>query len=388
MAEAVTNRSNLFYKKETVFNETPATPTLIELPFTGENLKHNKQTDTSAEIRDDRNVEDLAEIGVDTNGNINVEMQMKCYDALFESAFASAFVTGTKAIAATANLVAATSTITLSSGSFTAAEQAARVVKITGFTNPLNNGIKTVLSCTTTVMTFLAGSFVADQTGASPSIKYNYIRNGSTLVSLLLEKKFTDIAQFISFRGQVVNGFNLELTAKQKITGSFAFMGVKGVPASATVGNGAPTAKTDEPILRAGPNVGAILTDGVALTTGIRSLSLSTSNNFRGRDVVTSKEFRSMGFGNFDVTGKAEAYFEDLVLLQKYYNHTALALHLTMIDDTALAGMGLYLPKIKFTEGDPEISGQNEDIMLPLSFRALANTAAAGAYTAQLDYVY
>ncbi len=45
------------------------------------------------------------------------------------------------------------------------------------------------------------------------------------------------------------------------------------------------------------------------------------------------------------------------------------------------------MPNLKITEGDPEITGQNEDLMLPLGFRGLADTVGSAAYSIQMDYV-
>lgn len=385
MPEATSNRTNLYFAEETVFNETPATPQLIELPFTGESLKHNKATDVSAEIDPNRNVDDVVEIGVDTNGGINFELQHSAYDKFFESAFCSTFLADTMA-AVPADLASAGQTVTRTSGTFSAQVQGAKYVKIAGATNPSNNGIKRVVSWTNTVITLAAGSLVAAQTGATLTLNTKYIRNGTTLKSFLIEKKFSDITQFLHYRGQIVNQLALSCTAKQKITGSFTLIGAKGVaPSGVTIGNGTPTAKTTDPIFRAGANVGALLADGAAITAGIRELSLQLGNNLRGRDVINSKEWASLGMGNFDVTGAINAYFVDATLLTKYYAHTALALHHGFVDDLGQLIAFTY-PKIQFTEGDPEISGQNEDVMLNLPFRAVYG-GASNPFTLQMDYL-
>ncbi len=280
MSEAVSNRTGLYFSEETVYAETPSSPAMTELPFTGENIKHNKATDVSAEINDTRNIEDLAEIGVDTNGGINFELQHAAYDSLFKSAFASAFVTA--ATTATCALALSGQTVTKATGTWSATERLAKLVKIAGAATSANNGIKRVVSWTTTVITLAAGSLTADEAAPSLTLTTKYIRNGTTLLSLLLEKKFSDIAQYISYRGQVANQFNLTCTAKQKITGSFQFLGQRGVPAGATV-SGSLVAKPNNPIYRAGANVGEILVDGVALTTGVKELQLTTGNNRTSR---------------------------------------------------------------------------------------------------------
>jgi hypothetical protein len=385
MPEAITNRTNLYFAEETVFNETPATPQLIELPFTGESLKHNKATDTSAEIDPNRNIEDLVEIGVDTNGQINFELQHSAYDKFFESAFCSTFLADTVA-AVTCAIATAGQTITRNTGTFSAQQQGAKYVKVAGAATPANNGIKRVVSWSDTVITCAAGSFTAIEATPSLTLTTKYIRNGVSPKSFLIEKKFGDIAQFIHYRGQIVNAFALEVTAKQKINGNFAFIGAKGVtPSGTTIGNGSPTAKTTDPIFRAGANVGALLADGTAISSGIRALNLAVGNNFRGRDVINSKEWASLGMGDFDVTGAINAYFVDAALLAKYYAHTALALHTGFVDDLSQLIAFTY-PKIYFTEGDPEISAKNEDVMLNLPFRAVYG-GASNPFTLQMDYL-
>lgn len=383
--EAITNRTNLYFAEESAFNETPATPQLIELPFTGESLKHNKATDISAEIDPNRNIDDLVEIGVDTNGAINFELQHSAYDKFFEGVFCSTFLADTMAAIA-CDISASGQTITRNTGTFTAQQRAAKYVKVAGAANSGNNGIKRVVSWTATVITLAAGSLTTNETGVSLTMNTKYIRNGVTPKSFLLEKKFGDITQFIHYRGQVPNTFALEVTAKQKITGNFGFMGAKGVaPSGTTIGNGSPTAKTTDPIMRAGANVGALLADGSAITAGIKGLSLAINNGFRGRDVINSKEWASLGMGDFEVKGSINAYFIDGTLLTKYYAHTALALHHGFVDNLGQVIAFTY-PKIQFTEGDPNISGQNEDVMLPLGFQAVYG-GTSDPYTLQMDYL-
>jgi len=74
---------------ETVWGTTPATPTFKNLRFTGESLSINRQTVSSDDIRPDRNVSDLTQVGGSAEGDINFDLSYggagSAFDTLLES---------------------------------------------------------------------------------------------------------------------------------------------------------------------------------------------------------------------------------------------------------------------------------------------------------------
>lgn len=95
------SRSGLSYVKETVFGTTPATPALIQLPYTTHSLNLTKERVTGNDIQPDRMPR------VDRHGNrtaagdIVVDLRKGDYDAFLEAAFMSTWATNTLKIGST-----------------------------------------------------------------------------------------------------------------------------------------------------------------------------------------------------------------------------------------------------------------------------------------------
>lgn len=86
MTIAETSQTRLAFIKEVTYGVTPATPAFTNMRYTGETLKHNRQTITSNEIRPDRNVSDLIQVGGGAEGAVNYEMSFESFDAFMEAA--------------------------------------------------------------------------------------------------------------------------------------------------------------------------------------------------------------------------------------------------------------------------------------------------------------
>jgi len=93
MPIAEASQTRLAYVPETVIGTTPATPTFQTLRYVSESLRMVKQTDIPDEIRADRNVASIVDVGRSIQGNINGFLSYGTYDALFESLFSGVFTT-------------------------------------------------------------------------------------------------------------------------------------------------------------------------------------------------------------------------------------------------------------------------------------------------------
>lgn len=79
------SQTQLAYVVESTWGTTPATPTLLIQRFTGESLKPGINNVVSNEIRADRNVSDLIQVGYDAGGNIDFELSYGSFDTFLES---------------------------------------------------------------------------------------------------------------------------------------------------------------------------------------------------------------------------------------------------------------------------------------------------------------
>ena len=132
----------------------------------------------------------------------------------------------------TATLDASASTITGAAGDFDDVPVGSSP-KLSGFTVAGNNGIKlvTAKSVDGSILTFAAGTFVADQAGATIGLTGSSVRNGNTRKSYTMERRIIttdELDHFQSFVGMVVDTLALNFESKQIITGSFGFMGARG----------------------------------------------------------------------------------------------------------------------------------------------------------------
>lgn len=89
------SQTRLAYIAESAWGTTPATPTFQELRYTGENLNPNIENVVSNEIRSDRNVTDLIQVGAGAGGSIDFELTYGTLDDLLESLMYSAWATNT-----------------------------------------------------------------------------------------------------------------------------------------------------------------------------------------------------------------------------------------------------------------------------------------------------
>lgn len=86
---APTSGARFGYVAETAFGVTPANPTFKPLRLTGAGLRTNKATGQSDEIRADRNVPDVFQLGQDVAGTHNFEFSYGSFDDMIAAALFS-----------------------------------------------------------------------------------------------------------------------------------------------------------------------------------------------------------------------------------------------------------------------------------------------------------
>lgn len=91
MAFANASETRLAFVTESAFGVTPATPTFQNLRFTGESLNLDRENVVSNEIRPDRNVPDLIQVGGGASGGFDFELSYGTFDTLLESVMQNAW---------------------------------------------------------------------------------------------------------------------------------------------------------------------------------------------------------------------------------------------------------------------------------------------------------
>lgn len=319
------------------------------------NIKHNGRHIITAVTAGDLVVQTLAQGGVDLVNETPAGGVTFRSNAITSGGFT---VTAPSTInSATLNLLTG---VTLAVG---------QIVRFSGFSTGANNGAFRIATLAAGVMTVTATTLITEGAPATVKIAGKRLKNGIARKSLLIEKFFGDIAQYGSFRGCRSGGISFQIESGSIVNGSFSITGKEAIPSGTSVSTTKIAAGITD-ALNATTNVGAIEEGGIALTTAVRSISLELGNNLRPKPQVGSRSPIDVGYGFLDVTGTLTAYFQDLVMWNKFINHTSTSLRFRFTD-SAFNIMEFILPRLYYSNGNPTAPGGNDDVMLPLEFTAV-----------------
>lgn len=418
------NRSTLAYLRESTWGV--ALPDPIDLKrarFTKESFEHVKLTERSAEIREDRMLQELVEVGQDATGGFEFEWSVGTLDDFLESALQGTFtdVGGTLTLL---NGTTRTSYIfekKLDTGAYVSfpgvmvdtlmLNLASRKIVTGSITTIGLRGYSSANSiCNRAVGTLtFSGQPTADDTvtlGATTYVFKGSVASTANQVLIGATEAIT-IANLAAAINATASGsgvtYGSATTANASATAIASSTTLKAVATVAgTSGNsvasteagsstswGAATlltgaaldAATTGPILSASANVGSITEGGSALSS-IKNLSLTISSNLRGNDVIGQKTIDQVGVGSISVTGKVDAYFRSKALLDKFIDHTATAIVFEVSREASGAvsgdhiGYRVTLPRVKYGKGTPMATGKDSDIMQPLEFEAEADVSS------------
>ena len=101
----------------------------------------------------------------------------------------------------------------------------------------------------------------------------------------------------------------------------------------------------------------------------VMEASIEIENNLRERNALGTLGAISIGAGEFSVTGSLNTYFNNSDLIAKVIDNSETSL--TLAFNSGDESIMFFLPRVKFSEGTPDVSGKNEDVMASISFQAL-----------------
>jgi hypothetical protein len=387
MGSAATNLVGTRIKKEVTFGTNPA-GAFQELRYTNSSLAHNKQTLLSETITANRLRDFLAEVAASAEGEIGWELAFGTEaDILLEAMMFAPITTadvGPADLDVTANSPSAGQS-TITGASFSTFKPGSWV-RTKAFGNAANNGVAKVLSADGTQIVLERAGFTELGSG-DEEVHMKIIRNGNTSLatpfSITMEQYYSDINQYLYFRGMRINEFSLQARAQEIVTASISLLGLEGLTGQASAST-TPAGTTDP--LNATTNVGNITEGGSALATGVRSCQLTVNNNLRQSFQIGAKFPRDVLPGFADVSGTLEVYFENLTMYNKFLQHTASSFSMRFTD--AAGNIFVFtMPRIQFATGAPSVPGGNEDVILPMEFTALRDLTVDPnqAHSLQID---
>lgn len=205
----------------------------------------------------------------------------------------------------------------------------------------------------------------------------NVLKNGITQKSFTIEKTFENgtTDQYHRFTGCVANTLSLAIQAGQVVTGSFGFL-AKGISiAQAAIAGSSYGAANTNQVINAATHFADLALTGV---TGpeLTALNINITNNLRQQQVIGSLDSRGISTGRFEVTGDLMAYFESEELYDLFLAGTASDLTFTLTDPDGNE-YEFVIGNLKFETGRVVAGGNDQDVMVEMTFRGLYDTSDA-----------
>lgn len=205
----------------------------------------------------------------------------------------------------------------------------------------------------------------------TPIIGTDQLLTGSVRRSFTFERYFADIAQRIRYTGVECNELSLSIAPNALVTGSISFVGLDQDPTNTMVAG----ATYDTPSSQCPfDSFSGVIKEGGTEIGIVTSIDMTLANGIEALFAVGSSSAVDKSIARTNVTGTITVYFEDMVMLNKFVNETASSLEFTLVaEDTS--ELRFYMPNIKYTGGQPDVSGDGA-ITLSMPFQSLYDATA------------
>jgi len=364
------NRVQLAYVEEGDFGVKETGSNLQILRYNSESLKQDMATTISEEIRSDRQISDVARIGLSASGAIDFELSYGSHDDFLKAALLddSGWSTEVRITHSSTISVSSTDNSLNDSSSGFGSFVTGQWIYVSGFSTTANNGFFKISSKTSAKLVLANGTLVTEAAGSAITVKMgSQITNGITLVSYNIEKDFKDISNVLSLlKGMSINTMSLEIPADGIIKGNFGFMGSAEESLTASAGSGYDDETTS--VIMTGANHVTDILENLE-DVAILSLSLNINNNLRTRLQVGTLGVASMGFGTVEITGSISLHLLTADLFDKYLDQDVTSIVLAVRDADG-NGYVIELPSVKIIDGTRNAGGINTDVIGDFEFHA------------------
>lgn len=202
--------------------------------------------------------------------------------------------------------------------------------------------------------------------------------NGTTRTGYTLEREFTDHnpVTFQYARGFIPDQLVVTASSQAIVEANFTFAGLAAPLQDSGRFAGAATLPAPPfTVFNSSTNVARLTRGGSSVTGGatknfVTEASFTITNNLRRKNAVGFLGAADIGAGEFEVTGTLSSYFDDKSIADQVVNNTETSLDAAFQD--ALQHVFLIdLPRMKWSEGRPEVEGPNADVIINPNFQAL-----------------
>ena len=375
-------RHAAYFVPEAVYGTTPENPAFQRIRHTGTTLGVQRGNLQSEELRPDRQINDFRLGVVTVAGDISTELSFGSLDAMLEAVLLGTWTPKATKNATTLSAQASDDSFNDSaSGFITAGFQVGDRITVSGFTGDVgNNGTFLVANVAAgkLIVTDLSGDpvvLIDDAAGESVTIETveTVLKAGTQRRSFSVLRHFTDIAAsgdgkpYHLFNGVEFNTLALAINPTAIVTATFGAMGRQGVAPS----NTAPAGSTFTAPGSAAPldSFTGELKEGGSVLGIVTEFTANLDNGMEARNVVGSKFTLRPSIGRSNLTGSATVYFEDASILSKFIDETETSFSIELPDGAGNSYI-FEFPRIKFTSGQPDVSGQGS-ITLSMPFQGL-----------------
>jgi hypothetical protein len=228
--------------------------------------------------------------------------------------------------------------------------------------------ITAVTSTTVVTVADSLGFAVADQaavavqyTGRPSHFRHIFrILPTTALPSMVLEKGFTDLAQYALYTGCKVSSLGLSFGGDSELVAELSFLGAdESISATKYATAPAPVAKAV--YADRFQQFDATVKEGGSASNGdvIQTMKLTINRNLSGENFVINGGGirRSLPEGKAAVGGSIAALFEDTTILTKVKGFTKSSLDITLSNTATGSALRLWEPEIKYGDSTPPING-------------------------------
>ena len=213
--------------------------------------------------------------------------------------------------------------------------------------------------------------------------------NGTTRQGFTLERTFNDHSP-VSY--QYLTGFLVDqcvLTGQSQsiLEANFTFVGMGSDFTTTRVSGATSLGSPTVDVMNTSSNVAQIRRGGTSLLDAgvlnlVTEISFTINNNGRRKNAIGF-----LGAGEFNVSGTLNAYFDDTAIADDVVNNTETSVDVRFEDDGGHVFL-LDAPRIKYSEGAPEVAGKNQDVTISPAFQAIKDETFGYTLKAQRFYSY
>lgn len=214
---------------------------------------------------------------------------------------------------------------------------------------------------------FLSGALCDPWSAASGNTRY--LENGVTDQFFTVQKHFTDIPLFHNFKGCVINQLELNLAVGAILTGRASFMGMDVAQTASQFGGATITDAPTTEVMNAVADVQDIIIDDVPYSGCVSTLTMLINNNYRARKCIGTLGSTDMIPGTREITGTMNLYFSEGSMYEKFLEGTEFSYSFKVESDDG--SYTFRVPRAKFETAEVVAGGQNTDVMINATWRAL-----------------